>query len=132
MSSGLVERIRKTRNAFAPRPPGAVEPCPYKKPLLKKEPPPVDITDAFALTRDILQTMGAGKPVEQKQKKDWIEILLVDLEGKPVPNARYRITLPDGSVREGRLNEHGQAGYFKIESGECKVTFPDLDKDAWE
>jgi type VI secretion system secreted protein VgrG len=74
-------------------------------------------------------------PVEKKQeeKKDWIEIILVDMDGKPVPNARYKITPPGGGTpQEGRLNEHGQAGYYQIEPGECKITFPDLDKDAWE
>ena len=39
---------------------------------------------------------------------------------------------PGGAPQEGRLNQYGQAGYYNIEAGECKVTFPDLDKDAWE
>ena len=55
------------------------------------------------------------------------------MEGKPVPNVRYKITPPGGGApQEGRLNEHGQAGYYKIEAGDCKIEFPDLDKDAWE
>ena len=132
MAFKLAEKIKKTQNLFAPRKPGAVEPCPFAKPVLKEEPSPVDVTNAFALTQNIQQTMGAGNRIEQKPKTDWIEILLVDLDGKPVPNVRYRVTLPDGTVQEGRLNQYGQAGYYKIESGECKVTFPDLDKDAWD
>ena len=43
-----------------------------------------------------------------------------------MPGVRYRITAPDGKIQEGRLNEHGQAGYYQIESGNCKITFPDL------
>ena len=132
MAGAVADKIRNTQNSFPPRTPGAVEPCPNAKPVLKENPLPVDVTNAFALTQNIQQTLGAGNRVEQKAKKDWIEILLVDLDGKPVPNVRYRITLPDGAVQEGRLNEHGQAGYYKIEAGECKVTFPDLDKDAWD
>ncbi len=70
---------------------------------------------------------------KQEEKKDWIEIILVDMDGKPVPNVRYKITPPGGGTpQEGRLNEHGQAGYYQIEPGECKITFPDLDRDAWE
>ena len=50
-----------------------------------------------------------------------------------MPGVRYRITPPGGAEpKEGFLNEHGQAGYYQIEPGDCKITFPDLDKDAWD
>ncbi len=80
------------------------------------------------------QVLPPVVPAEKKQevKKDWVEIILVDMDGKPVPNVRYKITPPGGAPQEGRLNEHGQAGLYQLESGECKITFPDLDKDAWE
>jgi hypothetical protein len=55
------------------------------------------------------------------------------MEGKPMPGVRYRITPPGGGEpKEGTLNEFGQAGYYQIEPGTCKVTFPDLDADAWD
>ncbi len=70
---------------------------------------------------------------EAKQKKSWIEIELVDEDKKPVPGERYRITLPDGTtLAEGTLDEKGRARVDGIDPGTCKVTFPDLDKDAWE
>ncbi len=70
---------------------------------------------------------------EKKQKKSWIEIEMVDEEDQPVPGERYRITLPDGeSVAEGTLDGKGFARVVGIEPGSCKVTFPDLDKGAWE
>jgi type VI secretion system secreted protein VgrG len=70
---------------------------------------------------------------EEKKKKSWIEIELVDEEDKPVPGMAYRITLPDGeTVAEGTLDEKGLARVEGIEPGSCKVTFPTLDKDAWE
>ena len=85
------------------------------------------------MTQMVLKTMGAyQQPQQQKQKKDWIEIILVDMEGKPMPGVKYRITPPGGAPVEGRLNEHGQAGLYGIEPGNCKVTFPDLDKDTWD
>jgi hypothetical protein len=66
-------------------------------------------------------------------KKSWIEIELVDEEDEPVPGEAYRITLPDGeTVAEGTLSDKGFARVDGIDPGSCKITFPDLDKDAWE
>lgn len=133
MASEIADKIKQTQNSFPPRSPAAVEPCPLAKPVSKEEPSAVDVKTAFALTQDILKTMAADNRVEQKPKKDWIEIILVDAEGKPMSGVRYRITPPGGDPpKEGRLNEHGQAGLYQIEAGNCKITFPDLDKEAWD
>jgi hypothetical protein len=70
---------------------------------------------------------------EKKQKTSWIEIEMMDEENQPVPGMAYRITLPDGeTVAEGTLDDKGFARVDGIEPGTCKITFPDLDKDAWE
>jgi len=67
-----------------------------------------------------------------KPKPTWIEIELVDEDGAPVPGEKYEITLPDGSVKTGTLDAVGIARVERIDPGSCKVTFPNLDKDAWE
>ena len=70
---------------------------------------------------------------EEKKKKSWIEIELVDEDDKPVPSEKYRIILPDGeTVAEGTLDDKGFARVDGIEAGTCKITFPDLDQEAWE
>ena len=69
---------------------------------------------------------------EKKEELSWIEIELVDEEGEPVPGERYKITLPDDSVIEGTLDENGFARIDGIPKGDCKVTFPSIDKKAWE
>lgn len=75
----------------------------------------------------------AHKPTEEdKEEKSWIEIELVDEEDQPVPGEKYKITLPDGSVAKGTLDENGFARVEGIEPGTCQITFPNLDKDAWE
>lgn len=136
MAAALADKIKQTQNSFPPRPnSGAVEPCPFAKPTAKAEPSPVAVKNAFALTQygDNAPSAAATTAQRAKEKKDWIEIILVDEVGEPLPGIRYRITPPGGDPpQEGRLNEHGQAGYYKIEAGECKITFPDLDSDAWE
>jgi hypothetical protein len=75
------------------------------------------------------------KPPKEEEKKEelsWIEIEMVDEDDEPVPGEKYKITLPDDSVAEGTLDGKGFARIDGIESGTCKITFPELDKDAWE
>ncbi|MFZ2148951.1 MAG: hypothetical protein WAV28_17205 [Sedimentisphaerales bacterium] len=70
------------------------------------------------------------KPDEEKTS--WIEIEMVDEEDEPVTGEKYKITLPDDSVAEGTLDGKGFARVEGIDPGTCKITFPELDKDAWE
>jgi hypothetical protein len=65
-------------------------------------------------------------------KLSWIEIRLVDGEGKPVPGAAYEVILPDGSIRSGSLNAKGVARYDQIAAGKCEVRFPELDAKEWQ
>lgn len=68
----------------------------------------------------------------EKAEEHWLEIELVDDEGKPVPGEAYTVELPDGSVISGRLDDHGQARHEGIDPGTAKVSFPDLDKERYE
>ena len=69
---------------------------------------------------------------EAEQKKSWIEIELVGEDDEPIPGVRYEIALPDDTVSSGTLDEKGSARVEGFEPGSCKVTFPELDQDAWE
>jgi hypothetical protein len=72
------------------------------------------------------------EPVFSKQKKAWIEIELLDDKNRPVAEEPYRIILPDNqTIREGRTNSKGMARETDIDPGTCRVTFPNLEKDAW-
>ncbi len=57
--------------------------------------------------------------------KDFIRIELKDGDGNPIPNEKYKIYLPDGSVREGTLDDQGTALEENIPAGETVVIFPD-------
>jgi type VI secretion system secreted protein VgrG len=61
----------------------------------------------------------------------WIEIVLVDEQNNPIPGESYAITLPDNSVASGSLDEKGFARVEGFDPGQCQVTFPNLDQDAW-
>ena len=69
---------------------------------------------------------------EPEPEKTWIEIELIDKNGMPVGNERYKLTLPDGSVKWGRLDGNGKARVERIQPGACQVTFPDRDQEVWE
>ncbi len=75
------------------------------------------------------------KPKEQSDEEEetsWIELQMVDEADEPVAGIEYEVTLPDGSVATGTLDSNGFARIEGCEPGQCEITFPGLDKDAWE
>lgn len=70
----------------------------------------------------------AEAPVDEPT---WLVLELVDDDGKPVPHARYVVTLPDGSTREGTLNKNGYARLDGVNPGQCQVSFPLLEGRSW-
>ena len=56
---------------------------------------------------------------------------MVDEDDKPVTGLPYRVTAGE-TIFEGTLDEKGAARIEGIEPGDCQVTFPRLDKDAWK
>jgi phage protein D/translation initiation factor IF-1 len=77
-----------------------------------------------------------GKQVPAKVQTvetTFVEIALADSAGKPLPGERYRVTLADGSVREGILDGKGRARVSGLPKGQqVKVTFPEYDADSWK
>jgi len=66
-------------------------------------------------------------------KLNWILIDLLGEDDKPIPDEKYKLEMPDGTVKESSLDESGRGFIYDIEKkGECKISFPDIDKDAWE
>lgn len=61
-----------------------------------------------------------------------VEIDLVDADGNPVPGEPYRITLPDGTVKTGKLDDQGKARITGIvQGGSCQVCFYKRDAATW-
>jgi hypothetical protein len=56
--------------------------------------------------------------------KCWIEIELLDEDDVGVPREPYWIRLPNGEVREGRLDDNGFVRLDRIPCGTCLVRFP--------
>jgi type VI secretion system secreted protein VgrG len=66
------------------------------------------------------------------KKTAWVGIKLSDEFGQPVAGEPFKITLPDNSVFEGTLDNKGEAKVEGIDPGNCKITFTNLDADAWQ
>lgn len=61
----------------------------------------------------------------------FVEIFLVGENGMPISGERYRLTTPDGVVHESFLDGDGHIKIWTLQSGDCTLAFPDLDRDAW-
>ena len=81
---------------------------------------------------------GAGPPVSPalaapERAVTWIEIELIGEDGSPIPGETYAIQLPNGKTLRGSLDAKGFARVDNIDTpGDCLVSFPKLDKDAFE
>ncbi|GLR71895.1 hypothetical protein [Agaribacter marinus] len=70
---------------------------------------------------------------DEKEDKpsSWVEFSLKDEASNPVSGQKYEVELPDGSIAKGTTDSKGNAKIEGFEPGECKLSFPDLHKDAW-
>jgi type VI secretion system secreted protein VgrG len=85
------------------------------------------------------QLDGAGKDVSAQPQpstvqgcpsKHWIEIVLVDEAGDPVPGQAYKVVAPDGTEYSGPLDGNGFVRIDNLQPGTCKVSFPDIEQIA--
>lgn len=84
---------------------------------------------------DESQAADQSQPADadtQAAQTTWIELELIDSDGKSVPNEPYKITMPDGSIKYGTLDANGKARIEKLQPGTCQVTFPNRDQEVWE
>ncbi len=69
---------------------------------------------------------------EGRKVKSWIEVVLVDDDGKPVAGVEYAITLPDGTTETGQTDASGRARLSGIDPGMCQLSFTGLDARDWK
>lgn len=69
-------------------------------------------------------------PAGELLRKTWIELELTDMDGNAMRGERYWIKLPDGTVREGLLDEHGRAYFGDLDPGTAEIRWPDRDGEA--
>ena len=58
--------------------------------------------------------------------KDWIEIKLLDSDGNPVKYIDFKIKLPDGKDKQGKLDSNGYAKIEDIPPGKFEIDFDNV------
>ena len=85
-----------------------------------------------AANRDSIANSGGRMNVTMPcRRPHWIEILLLDEYGNPVPHEEYLILEKNGQEHSGFLDENARARIEGLDPGSCEVSFPRLDKQEW-
>ena len=61
----------------------------------------------------------------------WVELELLDDTGVAIAGAKYLIVGPDGQEHSGVTDAKGRGRLDGIPPGQCRISFPGMDKDAW-
>lgn len=64
--------------------------------------------------------------------KHWLEIEMLNEDGKPVANEPYLIIDSEEHEYRGKTDATGVARVSGIAEGQCRITFTDLDQDSWD
>jgi hypothetical protein len=84
-----------------------------------------------SLVAHVQLCQAKGQGGDKLRTRSWIEVQLVGEDDAPIPDAKYELMLPGGKVVAGTLDDQGTVVLEGIPPGVCRVSFPDLDKEAW-
>ena len=73
----------------------------------------------------VASTMGMEQRSGMLEYEDWMDIVLQDQDGNPIPNKRYRLYLANGEIREGQLDDNGRAREEHVPPGRSRLVFSD-------
>jgi hypothetical protein len=80
---------------------------------------------------NVTRTLVVSLPKRRKKKTAWLAVRVQRDDGARLAGVRYRVVLPDGLGREGTLDAEGQLRIDDLYSGECVVTFTELQAHGW-
>jgi len=90
---------------------------------------PLDVERLYGASR-VFRRVGVYVPRGGEALGEFVSQLVDELD-QPVPGQRYELTLPDGTMIEGRLDGHGFVRIAGVPVGICKLVYPDLDAREW-
>lgn len=74
-----------------------------------------------------VEPIGPSDDDDPADPLTWIAFEVTDAVGQPVAGKSFTLTLPDGSTRDGTLDENGKARLNRIPPGSCKFSLTDPD-----
>ena len=94
---------------------------------------------------DKLKTAGSAaqqetdkKPVDSAKQScplmdtTWVEIQLVGEDNIGIADAAYLVVAADGKEFRGKTDAYGLARLEEVIKGDCSISFPVLDQEAWD
>lgn len=91
--------------------------------------PPIRVRSLDRIELELPEDLGPPKPASDPTESSFISFTLKDQNGAPVPGRRFRVELPDGSVREGVTSGAGFGGVSDLaRDGSATITFLDFDQ----
>ncbi len=76
-------------------------------------------------------SQGTQMTVPCPANATWIEVELVNKDQHPMAGEKFRIRLPDSSLKEGALDKDGKVRFDNIVAGQAQITFPEIDAHEW-
>lgn len=89
-------------------------------------PPRMDAAPVFREEEPVAEQIRTAKVV-----KTWVEMEVVDEQGRPVANQAYLCMLPDGTFRQGETDGRGRVRFDGIDPGNCAFSLTDLSPERW-
>ncbi|TFH64329.1 MAG: hypothetical protein E4G91_06150 [Candidatus Zixiibacteriota bacterium] len=80
----------------------------------------------FFTVRVDKQEFGKKQESGLLEFKDWLEMRVRGRDGLPTANEHYILTLPDGTTREGDLDQDGRALLEDLPPGPCHISVPNV------
>jgi hypothetical protein len=111
------------RQASASHPPAAVAlpSLSWESSEVARSFTPTEEPRTFTKSEPIAEPVGIEAPTPT-----FVAFKLVDDTGRAIPRVRYRVELPDGSVREGAVDDNGEAREDDCTPGRCRISLIEL------
>jgi hypothetical protein len=64
-------------------------------------------------------------------ERTWVEVELLGEDGIGIAGEAFLLVTPEGREVRGKTDARGRARVEDIPAGQCRISFPRLDKEAW-
>ncbi|WP_198263753.1 type VI secretion system Vgr family protein [sulfur-oxidizing endosymbiont of Gigantopelta aegis] len=83
-----------------------------------------------AVVPDIIKNIIPNKP--EKPKQTWLNVVIKDEDGEPVPNQKFIVKFNNGQIKKGKVNDKGYAHLEPVPEGKHQIELIDVDMREWK